>query len=249
MKDDLSAVERLNLLARVRGGRVWYYWFYLLVVADWTHGVENIPRPNATFSVLLICAAAFTASILVFAWRFHLYAAALWFFIIVAYPAPLRNPVTLPLKLQSTGTYLFALLIIGYVCFMLRAAVNYAEVNGRDWKKERNQMDRWARKLTTGGAPNMVEFEPGGFIEGGYTWRILNSGSYWAIGRFRSHRTWLGGYYFCEPGDVTFTKLPSGRWRIDIRGKKNKTFNEVELSPGLPQAFEPFVQSAMGFSG
>src|SRR5216684_3350955 len=248
MNDELSPVERLNLLAKVRGGLVWRYWLYLAIIADWHLGVEKTSQPIATFGIFLIGAAIVTVAILVFAWRYHLYAATMWLFIIVAYRAPLRNHAIFPPKPQWTGTYLFVLAIICYAYFMLKVAIDYARVNGRDWKKERDQMTRWVRKLTTGGAPNIVQFEPGGFIDGGYTWRILNSGSYWVIGTFHRYSTRLGTYYFREPGDVIFTKLPSGKWKIDILGKKNKTFNEVELSPDLPQAFEPFVQRAVAES-
>lgn len=246
MKGDLSPVERLNLVAKMRGSGTMQYGLFGFLLLQLASHFRNLPRPGLTFGLFMAGALGITIGILVFAWRYHLLVATMWFLIFTAYLVSAGNYAISTLNLQRTLDAGFAAVSLCYGCFMVKAAIDYAKMHGREWKRERARMARWIRKLTTGGAPEVAQFDAVGTFAISATWRILNSGSYWVIGRFSLHSTSLGTYSVHERGDVIFTPLPSGRWKIDVRGKKNMTFYDVELSPGLPQTFKPFVQPAMG---
>jgi hypothetical protein len=248
MKRPVSVIERLDFAARTQTStalisRVRVILVFLTIFITLLAISSTAPFRETLLLRVLAAISAMVTAILWQEWRYKLYALAILAFCfgiadVLSVDHP-RNHTVLGWISAHSQLPMFAY----FGCGLWIIARRYAIVNGSDWQKEREQLAEWLGILSNPSSVDVVEFATGSFWTGYWNYRIVKEGDYWIIAKFKRGTTKLAGYYVRQPNEVTFTVLPSGKWKVDITmGKKRKSFTEIEISRSLPSGFEPFTQ-------
>ena len=146
--EPMSSIERLDLAARAQCNaalisrlRFFLPFFALLVIFL---AVGSTAPALETFLVrIMAVAAVITTVILWLDWRYEFYAlAALCFIFGVGYCVINDHPMSHTV-MRWIGAHSYALLFFYWGFGLLTIAGRYAMVNGKDWQKERDQLDAW----------------------------------------------------------------------------------------------------------
>jgi len=170
-----------------------------------------------------------TALVLWLDWRFKVFSLSLFCFLFAAgdlLSSRPRSQTFLGWIAANSLTLLFA--YYGSGLFVM--ARRYALINDGDFLQEREQLDKWLQQIRCAGSA--IEFPSGSFWTGYWTYRIVNPGACWVVAQFKRGTTKLRSCRVYEPSDVSITQLASGKWQVDIAGKRGrkKIFAEVELT-------------------
>lgn len=248
MKRTLSVTERLEFAARTQTSTVLISRARVILIFVTIFitllGISSTAPFRETLLVRVLAAiSAMVTAILWQEWRYKVYALAILVFCFgIADVLSVDHPATHTV-LGWISTHSQLLMFAYFGCGLWIIARRYAIVNGSDWQKEREQLAEWLGILGNPSNVNVFEFATGSFWTGYWNYRICKEGDYWIIAKLKRGTTKLAGYYVRQPNEVTFTALPSGRWKVDITmGKKKKSFTEIEISRPLPSGFEPFTQ-------
>jgi hypothetical protein len=106
----------------------------------------------------------------------------------------------------------------------------YATANAPGWEKEQAWVNGCLYMLRDQRrAREVIEFSTGSFWSGYFTFRLLNSGPYWAVAKFkRGNMRRLVEFRVRDLSAVTFTALPAGEMLVRIG---NRTRRAVNVSP------------------
>jgi hypothetical protein len=234
----LSRIERLDLVARSRASfqTISYARIVLLILTPLFVflAVNSTASSRETALVATLAVASLlTALLLWLDWRFKLYALSLFCFLFAVCDVVSNDHSHSHRLLGFVGANALVLLFVYYGCGLWLMGRRYALASHSSFREEREQLDRWMDALN-GASP--IEFPSGSFWTGYWTYRILNPEGCWLVAQFKRGGTRLRSCRVYELGDVSFTRLPSGRWQVEIghKGEKTKSFIEVEVSSGSP---------------
>jgi hypothetical protein len=232
----LSRIERLDLVARTRASiqTISYARIVLLILTPLFAllAINSTASSRETALVAVLAAASFlTALLLWFDWRFKLYALSLFCFLFVICDMVSNDRLRSHTLLGFIGANALVLMFAYYGCGLWLMGRRYAMANHASFREEREQLARWMDELN---GTSHIEFPSGSFWTGYWTYRILNPEGCWLVAQFKRGSTKLGSCRVYESGDVCFTRLPSGRWQVEIgrEGRKKSRLFEVEVSSG-----------------
>jgi hypothetical protein len=239
----LSLVERMDLVARSKSNAplISYARIVLLLLAPLCILLavnSTAPFPETVLVAILGAVGLLTAVILWLNWRYKVYALALFCFLfasgdVLSHDHPHSHTV-----LGWIAAHSLLPLFVYYACGLWIIANRYALANSNGFREDRDQFDKWMQTLN-GRSANEIEFPAGSFWTGYWTYRILNPGECWIVAQFKRGGDKLRSCRVYELKDIVFSRLPSGKWQIDITPKsgKRKSFVEVEIPPSLPTDF------------
>jgi hypothetical protein len=234
----LSPVERLDLVARSKASSVTIsrarIALSLLTPLFVILAVNSEAPSRETALVYGIAGASFLiAMILWLDWRFKVYALSVFCFLFAIADAVSRDHPRSHTVLGWVAAHALVPLFAYYGSGLWIMGRRYAKATGNSFREEREQLDKWMAALSGATA---IEFPSGSFWTGYWTYCVLNTGSCWLVAQFKRGSTKLSSCRVYELSDVSFKHLPSGRWQIEMGGKreKRKSFSEVEVSSGSP---------------
>jgi len=232
----LSPVERLDLVARSKAssGVISRARIVLSVLTPLfiLLAVNSEAASRETMLVYVITGASFlTAIVLWLDWRFKIYALSVFCFLFAIADSMSRDHPRSHAVLGWLAAYAWVPLFIYYGSSLWVISRRYAVATGEGFREETEQLDKWIGALRGATA---IEFPSGSFWTGYWTYSLLNPGSCWLVAQFKRGSSKLRSCRVYELSDVSFTRLPSGRWQIEMGGKgeKKKSFVEVEVSSG-----------------
>ncbi|HET6842277.1 MAG TPA: hypothetical protein VFK06_11435 [Candidatus Angelobacter sp.] len=239
----LSEIERLDLAARVQPqvARLSRRYYALLLLWSFANLLAFVIVPGHHWLLLMRILSVLTvvgAVIVCFPWRYRFYGEAIFLFVFLAASAlPFDQPeyAYYPV-LGWIATHFMVFVCIYWFCLALIDARRYAVVYRPDWQAEREQMEKWMPKLTGADPMPVAEFALRSFRHGNWTCRILNTGDYWIITRFKRSPSRLIDCRVYDLHQVAFTKLANGEWKVTM---KQKQFAGTIKKP-LPPAFYLF---------
>ena len=247
MEETMSPVERLDVVAKVKARSInaWRWALLILPLALPILDRAQPVLPNGMPARLLVLAAILTVGVLAVAWRYSVCALAAWeLFLCVCDVAAVYRSFP-QLSVFDTLFFPCALLVIAYgTAKALTVALPFARINGPEWKNERMIVKDFQKRIHGAQIPGSIEFETGSLWRGHWRFCIMNTEHYWVIGKCHHARRWFQVDAIRELNQVTFSRLKSGNWRIEILGKE-KLVQEVKLIGPLPQAFTPFISPAV----
>ncbi len=234
----LSRIERLDLVARSRAsvstiscariGLVVLTPLFILLAVN-----STAPRRETVLVVALAAASFLTAIILWLDWRFKVYALSIFCFFFAIGDALSNDHPNSHTPLGWIAANGWALLFFYYACGLWVMGRRYALANESSFREERDQLNKWMDEVS---GTTAIEFPTGSFWTGYWSYRILNPGACWIVAQFKRGSSKLRSCRVYELSDVSFTRLPSGKWQVDIgrKGEKKKSFIEVDVSSGSP---------------
>lgn len=234
----LSRIQRLDLVARSKASlqTISYARIALLIVTPLFAllAINSTAPSRETALVAILAASSFlTALLLWLDWRFKLYALSLFCFLFAVCDVASNDYPHSHTLLGFIGANALVLLFAYYGCGLWLMGRRYALASHTGFRDEREQLDRWIDELN---GTAHIEFPSGSFWTGYWTYRILNPEGCWLVAQVKRGGTKLRSCRVYELGDVSFKRLPSGRWQVEIgrEGEKKKSFIEVEVSSGSP---------------
>jgi hypothetical protein len=194
---------------------------------------STAPRRETILVAALAAASFLTAIILWLDWRFKVYALSICCFVFVICDTLSNDHPHSHTALGWMAANGWALLFLYYACALWVMGRRYALVNDSGFREEREQLNKWMDGLS---GTTAIEFPTGSFWTGYWSYRILNPGECWIVTQFKRGSTKLRSCRVYELSDVSFTRLLSGKWQVDIgrKGEKKKSFIEVDVSSGSP---------------
>lgn len=236
-----SPVQRLDFVARskasapiVSSARVVLSivtpLFILLAVNSEAHSRE-------TALVYVIAGASLlTAIILWLDWRFKIQALSVFCFLFAIADVLSKDHPRAHTVLGWVAGHALVPLFAYYGSGLWVMGRRYAKATGNSFREEREQLDTWMAVLSGATA---IEFPTGSFWTGYWTYRLLNPGSCWVVAQFKRGSSKLRMCRVYELGDVSFKRMHSGRWQIEMgsKGERKKSFFEVQVSPGSASVF------------
>jgi hypothetical protein len=85
----------------------------------------------------------------------------------------------------------------------------FAATQQRGWEQERRQVRQWLKTFETLAREERVfEFDTGNFWKGYFTYRLMNRGDYWVIGRWKRNSQRLLDYRVRGTDSVRIKELP-----------------------------------------
>lgn len=232
-----SETERLDLVARskVDSGIISYSRIALLLLAPLAlllAANSTAPFLETILVATLGAAGLVTALILWVDWRYKVYTLSLFCFTFALCDLLSHDHPHSQTLLGWIGAHALLPLFLYYGCGLMVIAGRYALVNGNGYVKERSQVELWLEILKRQGDSNVAEFPTGSFWTGYWTYRFLNPGACWIVGKFKRGGSKLRGCHVHKLSDIAFVRLASGRWRVEIlTANKTMAFDEVEIAP------------------
>ncbi len=244
----MSSLEDLDLVARAQSNQrlISYLRIALPLISllcIMLASLSEAPRQETLLVTVLAATGVATSITLWLNWRYKLYSIAIFCLAfavmnVLSHDHPPHHTIMGWVAGQSL-TFLFTYYGIG-ACVIAR---RYAIVNGGEWKNQKTQVEIWMQNLSNQRGINAIEFSTGSFWTGYWTYRILNTGDCWLVAKFKKGSDKLAECRVRELNNVSFTPIPSGKWRIVITDKKKTTtLTEIDISPTLPAMFQPFVR-------
>ena len=233
----LSRIERLDIVARSKGvTQIISYARIVLLILTPFFGLLAVNSEAASRETALVAALAaasfFTGIALWLNWRFKVFVLSLFCFLFAVGSLLSKDHPHTNTVFGFIAAYTWVLLFIYYGCGLWVMGRRYAFANDHGFREERDRLDKWIDELNGATA---ITFPSGSFWTGYWTHRIYNAGDCWVVAQLKRGSTKLRSCRVYELSDVSFTRLPSGRWQVDIEGnRKKKSFIEVDLSSGSP---------------
>jgi len=191
-----NEVQRLDLVAQTEATKavLWRARVPITIVSVfcvWL-GCISTASPGETLGVWL--AAILTAMTAVMLWmksRSAPFAMTLLFVAVLIAPWLVAdNEPDIHTALGLTSQYFVSaiIFIIGYRWPFI--AVPFIEGNAESLESERRQVGQWVRMLSVPGYKDpVVEFSTTSFVNGHWTYRLLDVGTWWAVAKFKTRNT------------------------------------------------------------
>jgi hypothetical protein len=108
--------------------------------------------------------------------------------------------------------------------------------NSDGFRDERDRVEKWKKLLGAENEPQVVEFPAGDFATGYWTYRILDAGAYWVVAQFKRGTKRLKSCHVYDLSGITFTRMASGKWQVNISSSSSgtKSFAEIEIPLSFP---------------
>lgn len=234
----LSRVERLDLVARAKAsnGTISRARITLSVLTPFLLllAVYSEAPSRETALVYVIAGASFlTAIILWLDWRFKIFVLSAFCFLFAIVDVVSKDHPRSHTVLGWVAAHALVPLFVYYGGGLWVMGRRYAVATGNSFREEKERLDKW---MTALGGATAIESPSGSFWTGYWTYHILNTGSCWLVAQFKRGSTKLRSCRVYELSDVFLKQLASGRWQIEVcgKGKKKKSFTEVEVTSGSP---------------
>lgn len=229
-----SEIERLDLAARaesitvdISGARlpltILSIFFVLLAIISGASFDE-------TLAVRVLAVLAVVTTILLWrASRFASYGVAVFCFVIlVGSWLPFDNPdAHTLLGLTARAVVSTMILLVGYRWWT--NGMPFIAAHAEGLAEERAKVAAWLKALKSINESNQfVEFSTQSFLQGYWTYRLLNTGSCWAIAKSKTRKMdRLLGFRVLALDAVHVTELPTGKMRVEMA---NFPIQDVEIS-------------------
>lgn len=243
----LSSIERLDLVAKSKTtDQLISYARAVLLILGLVFALLAVNSTAGRLETLLVwvlTASSFlTALVLWLDWRFKVFSLSLLCFLFAAGNVLTNDRPHSHTLLGWIAANSLTLLFAYYGCGVFVMARRYASVNDNKFIEEREQLENWLQQLR--GVGSAIEFPSGSFWTGYWTYRMWNPGGCWVIAQFKRGTTKLRTCRVYESKDVSITQTSSGKWQVDIAGKRGrkKTFAQVELTSASTSAISPITR-------
>jgi hypothetical protein len=237
MKKQLNEVERLDLAAQAEvaeGSLHAQRWaFGALAAIAVLLAIPSEASVKETLALWVFATVIVLAAVTTWLhWRFALHAAAICY---LAFGVALL--VFEPRHSASFVEWIFPIAML--VAFansayrFLKLGARLAAVHGKEWQKERAQVQQWLTMLVNRATEEPVfEIPTGSFWTGYFKYRFMNRGGAWVVARFK-RGSYLHPLDYRILGPDSVKMVPGNKLNIKIDKRTIKLYTSPETHAGL----------------